>query len=47
VQYVAVAIAIAAGIYVIRRGIVLEAPAFLTNGLAALGERFSRRFATG
>lgn len=45
-QFVVVAIAVVAGLYVIRRGIVLDAPAFITNGLNALTERFTRRFAT-
>lgn len=46
VQYIAVGIAIAAGMYVIRRGIILEPPAFISNGLSALSERIMRRFAT-
>jgi len=40
------AIAIAFGIYVIRRGIILEPPAFITDWLAALTDRFNRRFVT-
>ena len=32
--------------YVIRRGLILEPPAFITDWLAALTERLSRRFAT-
>jgi lipopolysaccharide export system permease protein len=46
VQYVAAAVAIGGGIYVIRRGIILEAPAFVTNSVSALTERLTRRFAT-
>ncbi len=46
VQYIAVALALAAGIYVIRRGIILEPPAFISNGINAITERLSRRFAT-
>jgi lipopolysaccharide export system permease protein len=46
IQYVIVAIAICAGVYVIRRGIILEAPAFITKGVTSLTERFTRRFAT-
>jgi len=46
-QFVAVAVAIAAGLYVIRRGIVLEPPAFIANGLSFVTERVSRRFAPG
>jgi len=45
-QYLALAIAIAFGIYVIRRGIILEPPAFITDWLAALTDRFNRRFVT-
>ena len=46
VQYLAAAIAIGGGIYVIRRGIILEAPAFVSNGISTLTERLTRRFAT-
>ena len=45
-QYVAIAIAIGGGLFVIRRGLILEPPAFVTNLLIALTERFSRRLAT-
>lgn len=45
-QYVAIAAAFALGLYVIRRGLILEPPAFLTNWLAALTERITQRFAT-
>jgi lipopolysaccharide export system permease protein len=45
-QYVAIVIAFAFGIIVIRRGLILEPPAFLTNWYAALTERLSRRLAT-
>jgi lipopolysaccharide export system permease protein len=45
-QYVAVTLAIAGGLYVIRRGLILEPPAFFANWLAALSERFTQRFAT-
>jgi lipopolysaccharide export system permease protein len=45
-QYVAIVIAFAFGLFVIHRGLILEPPAFLTNGLAALNERLSQRFAT-
>jgi lipopolysaccharide export system permease protein len=45
-QYLALPIAIAFGIYVIRRGIILEPPAFITDWLAALTDRFNRRFVT-
>ena len=44
-QYIAVAAAIGFGIYVIGRGVILEPPAFITNGIAALTERITRRFA--
>jgi lipopolysaccharide export system permease protein len=46
-QFIAVAVAIVAGLYVIRRGIVLEPPAFIANGLSFVTERISRRFAPG
>ena len=44
-QYLAVAAAIGWGLYVIRRGLILEPPAFITDWLAMLTERLSRRFA--
>ena len=45
-QYVAVTLAIALGLWVVHSGLVLEPPAFVTNWLAALSERISQRFAT-
>jgi lipopolysaccharide export system permease protein len=45
-QYVAMAAAIGVGLYVIRRGLILEPPAFITDWLATLTERLSQRFAT-
>ncbi len=45
-QYVAIVVAFAFGLIVIRRGLILEPPAFLTNWLAALSERIGERFAT-
>jgi lipopolysaccharide export system permease protein len=45
-QYLALAVAFGLGFYVIRRGLILEPPAFITDWLAALTERLSRRFAT-
>jgi lipopolysaccharide export system permease protein len=45
-QYLAVATAIGAGFYVIRRGLILEPPAFISDWLATLTERLSQRFAT-
>jgi len=45
-QYVALAVAVGLGLYVIRRGLILEPPAFISDWLAALTERLSRRFAT-
>jgi lipopolysaccharide export system permease protein len=44
-QYLALAAASALGLYVIRRGLILEPPAFITDWLAALTERVSQRFA--
>ena len=45
-QYIALVAAFAGGYLVIRRGLILEPPAFLTNWLTALTERISQRFAT-
>ncbi len=45
-QYVAFIAAFACGIYVIRRGLIIEPPAALTNWIATLSERISQRFAT-
>jgi len=45
-QYLAAGFAFVAGLWVIRRGVVLEPPAFITNTIAALTERFTQRFAT-
>src|SRR6185312_3116906 len=45
-QYLTLAVAFGLGFYVIRRGLILEPPAFITDWLAALTERLSRRFAT-
>ena len=46
VQYVALAIAFVGGYLVIRRGLILEPPAFLTRFINTLTERLSRRLAT-
>jgi lipopolysaccharide export system permease protein len=45
-QYVAIVIAFAFGLFIIRRGLILEAPAFLANWLTFVTERISQRFAT-
>lgn len=45
-QYISLILAFALGLFVIRRGLILEPPAFITNGIAALVERISQRFAT-
>ncbi len=45
-QYLALAAASALGLYVIRRGLILEPPSFITDWLAAITERISQRFAT-
>ena len=45
-QYLAMAFALVSGIWVIRRGLILEPPAFLANWLNALTERVTQRFAT-
>jgi lipopolysaccharide export system permease protein len=45
-QFVALALALALGLTVIRRGIIIEPPAFIAEWLSAVTERISRRFAT-
>jgi lipopolysaccharide export system permease protein len=45
-QYVAMAFAIASGLWVIRRGLILEPPALIANWLNAVGERLMQRLAT-
>lgn len=45
-QYVALLAAFAFGYFVIRTGLIIEPPAFLTNWIAALTERIAQRFAT-
>jgi lipopolysaccharide export system permease protein len=47
VQLIVAGIAIAGGLYAIRRGNGIEPPAFIGNWLATLSERISRRFAAG
>jgi lipopolysaccharide export system permease protein len=46
VQYLAIVAACGGGLYVIRRGLILEPPAFIGRWLAALTERITRRFVT-
>ena len=45
-QYVALAAAVTFGYFVIRTGLIIEPPAFLTNWITALTERIAQRFAT-
>jgi lipopolysaccharide export system permease protein len=45
-QYVALIAAFIFGYFVIRRGLILEPPAFISNWVAALTERIAQRFAT-
>ena len=45
-QYVALVIAFASGLFVIRRGLIVEPPAFLANWMTAVIDRFNRQFAT-
>ena len=45
-QYLAIVLAFAFGLYVIRTGLILEPPAFLVRWLHALTERITSRFAT-
>jgi lipopolysaccharide export system permease protein len=44
-QYIALAGAAFLGLSAIGRGVIIEPPAFITNAVATLTERFSRRFA--
>jgi lipopolysaccharide export system permease protein len=46
VQYLVILAACGGGLFVIRRGLILEPPAFILNWLTALTERVTRRFAT-
>ena len=45
-QYIAMAFALASGLWVIRRGLILEPPAFISDWLTALTTRITQRFAT-
>lgn len=45
-QYIALIIAFAFGYVVIRRGVIIEAPAVVTRLVTAVTERFAQRFAT-
>ncbi len=45
-QYIAVAFALISGLWVIRRGLILEPPAFIADWLTALTARITQRFAT-
>jgi lipopolysaccharide export system permease protein len=45
-QYVALVLAFSGGLFVIRRGLILELPAFIDNWLTALTERVMQRVAT-
>jgi lipopolysaccharide export system permease protein len=45
IQYAALIAAFVLGLFVIRRGLILEPPAFIIKGIAALTERISQRFA--
>lgn len=45
-QYVAMAFAIAGGLWVVHRGLILKPPAFITDYVTALTERLAQRFAT-
>jgi lipopolysaccharide export system permease protein len=46
VQYLAVVIAVGFGLFVISRGVILEPPAFVSNWIALVTDRVSKRFAT-
>jgi len=45
-QYIAMAFALIFGLWVIRRGLILEPPAFIADWLTALTARITQRFAT-
>lgn len=45
-QYIAMVVAIVGGLYVIRRGLIIELPASVNDWITAISERFMRRFAT-
>jgi len=45
-QFIALAITFILGLYVIRRGLIIEPPAIIADKITALTERISRRFAT-
>jgi lipopolysaccharide export system permease protein len=45
-QYIVFVIALVSGLYVIHSGLIIEPPAFLSNWIAVLTERFNKRFAT-
>ena len=44
-QYIAALAALAGGYFVIRRGVILEPPAFISDGITALTERITKRLA--
>ena len=44
-QYIAVAVAFGGGYFVIRRGVILEPPAFISDGITVLTERIVKRLA--
>jgi len=44
-QYIAMILAFAFGLWVVRNGLVIEPPAFLANWIAAFTDRIARRFA--
>jgi lipopolysaccharide export system permease protein len=46
VQYAALAVATAFGLYAIDRGLIIEPPAFMTNAVDAIAQRFARRTAS-
>lgn len=45
-QYVALVAAVAGGLFVIRTGVIIEPPAWMTNWITAVTERISQRLAT-
>lgn len=45
VPYITIAATIGFGLYAISRGLIIEPPAFVTNAMNALTERFSKAMA--
>ncbi len=46
IQYIALLVSVAFGLFVIHRGLIIEPPAFITDGITAFTRRFTYRFAS-